>query len=162
MATTALGKSSVSVLYADIAYPELTDSELSKIIGISPGRISTIRSQLIRGRYYREVKIPAFDLLGFDGFGAVMLNLKEAHISDGSSQRKAINDLCQTPGVLYAVESGDQIMILTAFPRMTSFEAFVDEASAVGHAVSDADCEEVSASFPLDISISIHSGTSAL
>jgi len=156
MTTTALGKSQVSVLFADVAYPELTDAELSKIIGISPGRISTIRSQLIRERFYRELKIPALDLLGFDGFGVVMLNLREAHIADDSTHRKAVNELCQTPGVLYAMESGDQLMILTAFPRMTSFEAFSDEAFTVGCAISDADCEQISASFPLDIS-RIHS-----
>jgi len=152
MTIAALGKSQVSVLYADVAYPELTDAELSKIIGISPGRISTIRSQLIREKYYREIRIPALELLGFDGFGAVMLNLREAHIADESSHRKMVNDLCRTPGVLYAVESGDQLMILTAFPRMTSFEAFADEAFAVGCAVSDMDCEEISATFPLEIS----------
>jgi hypothetical protein len=152
MTIAALGKSQVSVLYADVAYPELTDAELSKIIGISPGRISTIRSQLIREKYYREVRIPALDLLGFDGFGAVMLNLREAHVADDSSHRKMVNDLCRTPGVLYAVESGDQLMILSAFPRMTSFEAFADEAFAVGCSVSDTDCEQVSAAFPLEIS----------
>jgi len=152
MTTTALGKSQVSVLYADVSYPELTDAELSKIIGISPGRISTIRSQLIRERYYREVKIPALDLLGFEGIGAVMLNLRDAHIADDSSHRKTVNDLCRSPGVLYAVESGDQLMILTAFPRMASFEAFADEAFEVGCAVSDADCEQITASFPLSIS----------
>ena len=152
MSTSALGKSQISVLYADVSYPELTDAELSKIAGISPGRISTIRSQLIREGHYREMKIPALDLLGFEGIGAVMLNLKEAHISDDQSHMKMVDNLCKTPGVLYAVESGDQLIILSAFPRLSMFESFSDEAFEVGCKVSNADCEQISASFPLDFS----------
>jgi len=152
MTNAALGKSQISVLYADVSYPELTDSELSKIAGISPGRISTIRSQLIRDGFYREMKIPSLDLLGFEGIGAVMLNLKEAHISDDPAHRKLVNDLCQTPGVMYAIESGDKLMVLCAFPRLSSFEEFADEAFEVGCAVSNIDCELDYASFPLDIS----------
>lgn len=152
MTTTALGKSQKSVLYADVSYPELTDSELSKIVGISPGRISTIRSQLIREEFYREMKIPALDLLGFEGIGAVMVDLKEAHTSDDSSHRKMVDDLCRGPGVLYAVEGADQLMILTAFPRLSLFEGFADECFEVGCRISNSDCEELSVSFPFDIS----------
>lgn len=152
MSTSALGKSQISVLYADVAYPELTDAELSKIADISPGRISTIRSQLIREGYYREMKIPALDLLGFEGIGAVMLNLKEAHISDDISHRKMVDDLCRMPGVLYAVESGDQLMMLCAFLRLSTFESFTDEAFEIGCKVSNTDCEQIAASFPLEFS----------
>ena len=127
MKATALGKSQKAVLYADIGHPELTDAELSHIVGISPGRISTIRSQLIHDGFYHEIKIPSLDLLDFEGFGIVVAQPRDPHLSDDEKKRQLIDSTGKHPNVIFSAESGGSIIFITAFPRLSMFEAFSDE-----------------------------------
>ena len=156
MKATALGKSQKAVLYADIGHPELTDTELSKIVGISPGRISTIRSQLIHDGFYREIKLPSFDLLGFEGIGVISAEMSESYLLDIQAQKKMIDDLGKNPSLIYAVQNGDQLLFIAAFPKLTSFEAFSDDVFEVCCRISNNDCDVIVASFPMEIS-KIHS-----
>jgi hypothetical protein len=156
MKVTLLGKSQKAVLYADVSHPELTDAELSRLVGISPGRISTIRSQLVRDGIYREIKIPSLDLLGFEGVGFIIIQPKDPHISEDEKKRQLIDSVGKHPNVIYSAETGGSIVLITAFPRLSMLEAFSDEVFEVCCKLGESDCRIISESFPLDIS-KIHS-----
>ncbi|MDH4123958.1 MAG: hypothetical protein OEV21_07750 [Thermoplasmata archaeon] len=150
MKATTLGKSQRAVLYADIGYPEKTDVGLSKIIGISPGRISTIRSQLIHDGYYHEIKIPSLDLLGYEGIGIVIAEPKIIHPSDRAGAQKIMGDVAQNPNILYAIENGEIILFVTAFPRLSQHEEFADQVFESCCRFSKEECDISITNFPLE------------
>lgn len=156
MKATSLGRSQKAVLYADISHPELTDAELSRFVGISPGRISTIRSQLVHDGFYREIKIPSLDLLGFEGVGFIVIQPKDPRISEDDKKRQLIDTAGKHPNVIFSLEIGGSIIMITAFPKLSMLEAFADEVFEVCCKLGEADCRIISESFPLDIS-KIHS-----
>lgn len=156
MKAISLGRSQKAVLYADISHPELTDAELSRFVGISPGRISTIRSQLVHDGFYREIKIPSLDLLGFEGVGFIIIQPKDPRVSEDEKKRHLIDTAAKHPNVIYSVEIGESIVLITAFPKLSMLEAFADEVFEMCCKLGEADCKIVSESFPLDIS-KIHS-----
>jgi len=156
MKAIGLGKSQRAVLYVDIGNPEMTDTELSRIVGISPGRISTIRSQLIHDGFYHEIKIPSLDRLGFEGLGIVIAEPRNPRFAEDEQNRLLIQSFGRNPNVIYAIESGGILIFITAFPRLSSFEAFSDEVFELCCKLGETDCQTIVASFPLDIS-KIHS-----
>ena len=156
MKAASLGRSQKAVLYADISHPELTDAELSRFVGISPGRISTIRSQLVHDGFYREIKIPSLDLLGFEGVGFIVIQPRDPRISEDDKKRQLIDTAGKHPNVIYSLEIGGSIILITAFPRLSMLEAFADEVFELCCKLGETDCRIISESFPLDIS-KIHS-----
>ena len=156
MKAMSLGKSQKAVLYADISHPEMTDAELSRLVGISPGRISTIRSKLVHDGFYREIKIPSLDLLGFEGVGFIIIQLRDPHISEDEKKRQLIDNAGKHPNVIFSAEIGDSIVLITAFPRLSMLEVFADEIFEVCCRLGEQDCRIISESFPLDSS-RIHS-----
>ncbi|MBA3046208.1 MAG: hypothetical protein KKH41_07025 [Candidatus Thermoplasmatota archaeon] len=117
------------VYHGLICHPELTDTELSKVISVSQRTVTKLRNRFEEARMFRSVLIPNLKKLGFKMlvFDHAKLNL---HIPE--KQRNEIMDVLAgiKPPVFMAV-GGDDVAALTAYEDFETYRRCMNSFSEV-------------------------------
>jgi DNA-binding Lrp family transcriptional regulator len=143
------------VLYGLVRYPTLNDRELSEEMNVKHSTITAIRRRLYESRYFKTVRIPAVNRLGYELI--VVRYGKFSHSAGDALRDRFVDSLRrENKGLYYLVTSPGFFFHVSAVRNYTSYRRWV-EAIEFEFAETDLfrEAEGTSVVFPFETSMHI-------